>query len=138
MPNSGVGVTAKVELTGNFFVRDPGRTLRGNVRRMVESLAVELEKDVADEVASHAGSMPFYTGWTHDHIRGRAESVSGKQWGAWAVVSAFTADLGAEQAIRTKAAAATIERRWHPWRKVKQAVYRARTVISADLTEGMN
>ena len=75
--------------------------------------------------------------WTADSIVGRTESNSGKRWGTWAVVSANTAGMSKADAIRTKAAAATIERRWHPFRQVKSAVYRARPLIRANLTEGL-
>ena len=32
-----------VRFEGPFFTRDPGKTLRGNVRDMMEALAVEAE-----------------------------------------------------------------------------------------------
>jgi hypothetical protein len=132
-----MSVTTKVELSGNFFRRDPGKTFRQNVRAMLDDLAEEMEAAVKGEIAGRAGSMPGYTGWTHDHTVGRTESQSGKRWGTWAVVSANTNTMGASDAIRTKAAAATIERRWHPYRQVKSAVYRSRALIRANLAEGL-
>ena len=132
-----MNVTTKVELSGNFFKRDPGKTFRGNVRDMLDALASEMESIVQGEIAGRAGSMPGYTGWSHDHTVGRTESQSGKRWGTWAVVSANTNQMSAKDAIRTKAAAATIERRWHPYRQVKSAVYRSRALIRANLTEGL-
>jgi hypothetical protein len=131
-------VTAKVELAGDFFRRDPGKTLRGNVRSMLDALAAEMERVVRDEIAGHAGAMPRYTGWTTAHTVGRTESYSGKRWGTWAVVSANTQGMSARDATRTKAAAASIERRWHPYQRVKGAVYRSRALLRADLTEDLN
>ena len=55
----------------------------------------------------------------------------------WAAVGAVTSGMSAKDAIRTKAAAATIERRWGPYRRAKSAVYRSRALISADLTKGL-
>ena len=133
----GVSVTSKVQLEGDFFKRDPGKTFRMNVRDMLDDLAAWMEAEVQSQIGAHAGSMPGYTGWSREHTVGRTESVSGKRWGTWAVVSANTEGMDRKAAIRTKAAAATIERRWHPYRNVKSGVYRSRPIITANLTEGL-
>lgn len=132
-----MNVQTKVTLEGDFFRRDPGKTLRQNVRDMLDLLAEWMERDVRSEIAGHAGSMPRYSGWSWAHTRGRTVSESGKRWGTWARVSAYTGDLGAKDAIRTKAAAATIERRWHPYRAVRRDIYRMRPLLAADLTKGL-
>lgn len=132
-----MAVQTKVTLEGNFFRRDPGRTLRQNVREMNDKLAAWMEAEVREQVEAHASSMPFYTGWTARHVHGRNESVRGRQWDTWAVVSMFTTGMSASDAIRTQAAAATIESRWHPFRRVKSGVYRARPLITANLTKGL-
>ena len=132
-----VRVTSDVTLSGPFFTRDPGKTLRANTRDMMDALAAELEGEVRADIAGNAGSMPAYSGWSWAHTRGRTVSRSGKRWGTWARVSAYTGDLAAKQAIRTKAAAVTIERRWHPYRKARRSVYRARALLRADLTKGL-
>lgn len=127
-----------VQLEGDFFRHDPSKTLRGNIKDMLDALADEMEGLVKGEVASHAGSMPFYTGWSHDHVEGYTTSPNtGKRWGLWAAVGSVTAGMSKTDAIRTKAAAAGIERRWHPYRRVKGAVYRSRAVVSANLTKGL-
>ena len=134
----GVSVTSKVQLEGDFFKRDPGKTFRANVRDMLDELASWMEAEVRSDIASHAGSMPGYTGWSHGHTIGYTTSAkTGKRWGTWAAVGAVTAGMSAKDAIRTKAAAATIERRWHPYRNVKSGVYRSRPIITANLTEGL-
>ena len=136
MPEPPVKLTVATE--GPFFTRDPGKTLRQNVRDMMDQLAGWMEAEVRKQVTGHAGQMPHYTGWTAAHTIGRTESYSGKRWGTWAVVSANTDGMSARDAIRTKAAAATIERRWHPYRNVKSGVYRSRPILTADLTKGLN
>jgi len=130
-------VTSDVKLEGDFFRRDPGKTFRANVRDMLDELAEWMEAEVKGQIEGHAGEMPDYTGWSAAQTVGRTTSQSGKRWGTWARVSAFTGGMGATDAIRTKAAASTIERRWHPYRQVKSAVYRARPLITANLTEGL-
>jgi hypothetical protein len=130
-------VTTKVELQGDFFRRNPGKTLRQNVRDMLDGMAAWMEAEVAGEIESHASSMPGWTGWTRDHVVGRTHSNAGSRWGTWAVVSANTRAMDRDKAIRTKAAASTIERRWHPFRRVKSAIYRARPLIRANLTKGL-
>jgi hypothetical protein len=133
-------MTAKsaVTLEGPFFTRDPGKTLRANVRDMLDEMAAWMEIEVKTGIAVNAGSMPFYSGWSYDQTIGRTTSISGKRWGTWAVVSANTEGMDAKDAIRTKAAAATIERRFHPYRQVKSAIYRARPLLTADLTKGLD
>ncbi len=133
----GVAVTTRVQLEGNFFKRDPGKTFRANVRDMLDELAAWMESEVKGTIEANAGSMPRWSGWSRDHTVGRTESLSGRDWGTWAVVSANTSGMDARDAIRTKAAAATIERRWHPYRRVKQGIYRSRPIITANLTEGL-
>lgn len=131
-------VTVKVELDGNFFKRDPGKTLRTNIRNMLDALAPVLDQEVESQIRSHAGDMPFFTGFTAAHVVGYTTSAkTGKRWGTWMAVGLPTTGMNRAEAIRTKAAAATIERRFHPFRSVKSAVYRARPLLTADLTKGL-
>ena len=104
---------------------------------MMDDLAAEAERDIKGQIAGRAGSMPAYTGHTYDSIVGRTESLTGKRWGLTMVVSANTNGMGRAEAIRTKAAAATIERRWHVFRKTASAIRRARAVLGANLTKGI-
>ena len=129
--------TAKVELSGPFFTKDPGKTFRGNVRDMMDKLAEAMEDEVRRQIVSHEGQMPNWTGWSASRVRGRTKSVTGKRWGTTAVVSSYTADLNAKDAKRTKAAGVTIEARWHPYRSVKSGIYRSRPLLTADLAKGL-
>jgi len=135
----GVAVTTRVTLSGNFFTHDPGKTLYQNIGAMLDGLASEMQGVVRADIASHAGEMPQYSGWTTAHVFGYTQSVrTGKLWATWAAVGAVTAGMSKNDAIRTKAAAARIERRWHPFRRVKSAVYRSRAVLSADLAKNLD
>jgi hypothetical protein len=45
--------------------------------------------------------------------------------------------MDARDAIRTKAAASSVEGRFRPFRRVTSALRRSRAVLSANLTEGL-
>lgn len=133
-----VSLTTKVTLEGDFFSRDPVKSYRQNIRDMLEALSVEMEEQVKSQIGSHQGEMPRWSGWTHDHTKGYVTgAMSGRRWQYWAAVAAYTSGMSKADAIRTKAAAVTIEKRWHPYRNVKSGVYRARALISADLAKGL-
>lgn len=129
--------TVRVDFTGPFFERDPKKTLRQNIRTMLGALSEEMETDVKAQMDGKAGSIPSWTGWSRNHVVGRVESLSGKSWALTAVVSSNTAGMGRDDAIRTRAAAASIEARFHPFRRTTSRAKRARAVIVANLTAGM-
>jgi hypothetical protein len=137
LANDFTPVTVGVDFTGPFFTRDPKLTVRGNIRKMLDALSAEMERDVKNQMETRAASMPGWTGWSRDHVVGRTHSLGGKRWGLTAVVSANTNGMDRTDAIRTKAAAATIERRWHPFRRTAGRARRARAVITANLTAGL-
>ena len=128
-------VAVTLDLTGPFFERDPGKTVKGNIRKMMEGLAAEGERAVRAQIASH--TYPYGTGWTHDHAIGRVQSLTGKPWYLTAVISANTSGMDKKDAIRTKAAASSVERRYHPFRRVATAMRRSSAVLGANLTEGL-
>lgn len=112
------GRTAQtISLEGPFFEGDPAKTLAENIRDFLAKTAEEGEHDVKTQIQSVAGQMPHYTGWTTATVTGRVVSLKGKQWRKTAVVSTSTAGMSAKDAIRTKAAGSTIERRWHVFRR---------------------
>jgi len=129
--------TKSVAFSGPFFARDVRKTVRQNIRSLMQAVAEEGESAVRAEIQSHAGQMRHSTGHTAAHVRGRTKSLAGRQWEVSAVVSMDTRGMTAKEAIRTQAAAAGIERRWHPYRRVASALRRAKAVISADLTKGL-
>jgi hypothetical protein len=151
-----VNVTSKVTLDGAFFRHDPVKGYHQNIRDMLEALSHEMEKQVKGEIAGHQGAMPRSVGWSYEHTKGYVTSArTGRRWALWAAVGAVTAGMDKKDAIRTKAAVAGrhnpidkdgrnigvtpgIEGRFHPYRRVKSGVYRARALISADLAKGLN
>ena len=127
----------QIVLEGPFFTRDPRKTVKANIREMMERLAEEAEDAVQGDIAGHASQMPMWTGWTHDRVKGRVHSTKGKRWQGTMVVSANTEGMSAKDAIRTKAAGSGIEARWHPFRRVTTTIRRSKAVLSANLTEGL-
>lgn len=125
-----------ITLSGPFFSNDPDRLFDKNVVDMLDAVAAEQEREVRGQIASHAGQMPHYSGWSTEHVVGRVESLQGHQWHRHAVVSANTEGSSRRDSIRTRAAAAGIERRWHPFRRVATATRKA--IRDADLTKGMS
>lgn len=125
------------EVSGPFFTRDVRKTVRGNIHDMLERAAEAMQAEVRGEIASHAGQMPRYSGWSWAHTLGYTVSpYKGTHWALWAAVNAVTAGMDRETAIRTKAAAAGIERRWHPYRSVRRVA--RRVMATMDFTKGLN
>lgn len=134
-----MNIQQKVTYSGPFFTGSPSKTFYENLGDMLDQVAGEMEGMARSEISSHEGQMPYSIGWTEAHTFGYTRSPkTGKVWATWAAVGVPTTGMGKEQAIRTKAAAASIERRFHVFRNVKSAVYRMRALLRADLTKGMN
>ena len=105
---------------------------------MLDKLAEWMEEAARAGVAAGAGSMPGYTGYTRAHIKGYTISgKTGKKWKSWAAVGLPTEGMDKAQAIRTKAAGAIIEHRFHPFRRVKSGIYASRPIIQANLSRGL-
>jgi hypothetical protein len=129
---------AEVELSGPFFTRDPGKTIAQNVMDFEDTIAAYGQEKVRSAIVTRAGSMARWTGWTRDHVIGRTRaemSRGGRRWRTVAIVSANTDGMSRADAIRTKAAASSIERRWHPFRRASFAM-RAQ-VSRANFTKGI-
>lgn len=125
----------QITLEGPFFDRDPRKTLRRNMRELMAAVAKEAAISIRTDIRGRP--MPYSTGHTVGNIVGRTKSVTGKPWQVSAVISANTQDMSRKEAIRTKAAAASIERRWRPFRRTASAIRRSRAVLSANLTKGL-
>lgn len=136
-----------VTLEGPFFTKDPGKTLRGNVRDLMDALAESGEHDVEGVVDAHITPHPWYE-------RGRTESLAGKQWDDWARISPDTRGMSAAEAVRTMAILAGrhngtgtdgrdrgttkgVEPQWHPYGNARRNIFRARALLTADLTRGL-
>ena len=127
----------RVDFKGPFFIRDPSKTFRANVRDFMDAVAAEGERDVRQQIEARRGSMKHYTGHTAEHVRGRTKSLAGKRWAVTAVVGMDTSGMDRKQAIRTQDAAASVESRFHPLRRTTAAIKRGRAAQMANLTKGL-
>ena len=115
----------RVELDGPFFTRDVRRTVRQNITEFEEAIAAYGQERARGALAGKRGAIPRWTGWTHGRIIGRTQAEmrrGGKAWQVTAVVSANTDQLGRREAIRTKAAASSIEGRFGIFRRTTFAI----------------
>ena len=138
-----VSLIGKVELSGDFFTRDPGATLRHNVADMMDALA-----DWMDEEA-RAGMAVSGSREALAHTRGYSTSVrTSKHWRVSAAANIVNEGMEPKEAIRvmakvygrTKGKHGTtvgIEKRYHPFRRVRSGVYRSRPIIQANLAKGI-
>lgn len=129
-----------VDLSGPFFQRDPGLTLRGNIERMMEGLAEEGERLVRTDLGRGEGQrypLGLGLGRVRQHAIGRVRSLQGKKWRASAVISVNNSGLTQKQGIKLMAAASYLESRLHSFRRTSSAVRRARAVVTANLAAGL-
>lgn len=130
-----------IDFSGPFFTnRDPGETILQNMRKMFDALAKEGEAAARQNMsAGSASRSPIReTGdRVADHIIGRTTSVVGRQWVSAAVVSVNTEGLEARQAISVMAAGSYLEGRTHSIRTVASSIRKARAILSANLTAGL-
>jgi len=119
----------QIDLSGPLFKADPKKTLRENMRRMLQGLAEEGEEAVRQ-------GWPVLTGAGREGTKGRVASLSGKPWQLTAVISAQHVydwpNGGAKQYRGGKA-----EARRHMFSRAAGALRRARAVLAADLTKGL-
>jgi hypothetical protein len=126
------GAKSNITFSGPFFRFEPGDVVRSNIRQMLNQMADEGEREVQAAIATAPLRHP--TGWTRSHVMGRTKALAGKPWAVTAVVGMNPMGLDAKKAIRTQAAGATVERLYHPFRRVTAALKR---FMRADLTKGM-
>lgn len=128
---------AKVQLTGPLFAPDAGVRLGLNIRKMMEAVAAE-----GDAVAS--ARSPRKTGALVGGIVGRARSESGRPWMLTAVVSGTHAYSWRDKGARGFTGRAQAEyhggkaeARYRMFRATTQQLQRARAVLAANLTAGL-
>lgn len=135
-----MAVKLEVDLSGPFFTRNPGLTLRGNIARMMEGIASEGERLVRQDLArgeSARATIRRLGDRVSGHAIGRVTSLSGKHWLATAVLSVNNRGYSRAQGISLMAAASSLESRQHSFRRVAQAIRRSRVILNANLTAGL-
>lgn len=134
-------VKTTVELTGPFFQRDPKKTFRHNVRRMLQGLADESQKSIRGAFDAGASSrLPIARipgDRVADHVIGRVRALGGRPWALTAVVSVNNRGWSPQQGISLMAAASRVEHVVHAFRDVASQIRSSRAVLGANLTEGL-
>lgn len=118
-----------IDLSGPLFTRDPKKTVRQNIRRMLEGLAQEGERTVQSQ-------FPVYTGAGRAGVRGRVASLGGKPWHLNAVVSqthVYDWPNGGSAQYR----GGKLERRIGMFRRTASAMRRSRAVLGANLVRDL-
>lgn len=136
-----MSIKTSVEMTGPFFQHDPAKTLRGNIRLMMAAVAEEGAEAVIAGLQSGEGDRaPIYElgDRVSDHVRGRVQSLSGKNWAATAVISVNNSGLSRQAGMSLMAAASFVEGRVHAFRRATTKLRNARAVNRAELAKGLS
>lgn len=135
-------IKTTIDLSGPFFSRDPRKTFRENVRVLMDAVAAEGERDVRSALQSGEGrrrpvSAGVLPARVSAHAIGRTSSISGKRWAVTAVVSVRNRGMSKRQGTALMAAAASLERRFHPFRRTTSRLRKSRAVNQAELSRGL-
>lgn len=127
-----------IELAGPFFEKDPAKTIRANIRDLLEQLARRMEQDVRD----HSPTGP--TGNFREGITGRVASLSGRPWFLSAVVSqqhvypwGERGTQGGPANARAQYRGGKLEAKYHMFRRTASRARGMREVLSAELVKGL-
>lgn len=134
-------IATSIDKTGPFFTHDPAKTFRQNARVMLEAVAAEGQEDVRVQLRageSTRAPINLLRDRVADHAIGRVRSLSGKRWALTAVISVNNSGFSRREGISLMAAAASVERRFHPFRRTASRLRSARAVNQAELAKGMN
>jgi hypothetical protein len=142
-------VTARIDLSGPLFQRDPEKTINDNIRDMLRGVADEGERVAKAQLQPESQRVARAT-------VGRVAAISGKPWHMNAVVSVSpdATHLDAQHAIQVMAIAAGrhkpitsagrnigttqgIEPRKHIFRRLAYELRSARAILAANLTKGI-
>lgn len=134
--------TTTIDVSGPFFTKNIEATLAANARTMMAALAAEGERDVVAQLRSGQSTRdPIAALADHvaDHAKGRVRGVqTGTAWKLHAVISVNNIGFSKEEGTSLMAAAATVEREIHAFRRTTSRLKRARAAQIAELTKGLN
>lgn len=153
------GVSLSVDLSGPFFERDPGKTLRGNIEQMMAGTAREGERTARESFRAGEGArapISYGQGRVADHVIGRVVSRIGRKWRASAVISVNTLHGFSQRDARAIMAAGAgrhaptssagrgghgiakgAEQQDHVMRNLARSLRSSRAILTANLTKGI-
>jgi hypothetical protein len=128
---------ARITFSGPLFSADADKTLRQNIRRMMQGIA-----DEGAEVAK--ARSPRRSGAFIDGIEGRTQGVRGNKWALTAVVSQThvypwhnKGARGFSGRAQAEYRGGKVEQRYRIFRAVTSQLRAARAVMAANLTKGL-
>jgi len=133
--------TTTIELDGPFFVGDPAKTFRQNIRAFMDEVAAQGEADVKAQLAVGAASrapiraLPAQR--VADYVRGRTTSLAGRRWAVTAVVSVNNSGFSPRQGISLMAAASEVERQTGAFRRTSSRLRKVARRAEAVLLKGI-
>lgn len=134
--------SVEVDLSGPFFEKNPGETIRQNIERLMGSIAkagvAEVRRGFAQNQVSRA-PISRLGDRVADHIIGRTfarPSEGGRRWHASGVIQVYNEGLSDVQSRSLMAAAASIEGRQNVIRKATREI--GQRLRQIDLTEGLD
>jgi len=133
--------TTAIKLDGPFFVGDPARTFRANIRAFMDEVAAQGAADVRAQLAVGASNrrpiraLPATR--VGDHVRGRTSALSGRRWAVTAVVSVNNSGWSQAQGISVMAAASRVEGQTGAFRRTASRLRRLARRAEAVLLKGI-
>lgn len=125
-----------IEFSGPFFTKDPAKTFRQNIRAMMDVIAEDGQRDVYARIAA-IPPRGVDTGRTRSNVVGRTKNRAGKRWAVTAVVGVLNEGFTQREAVSLMAGAASIEGRFHPFRRAAADIRRFRRDMEQHLLDGL-
>lgn len=130
--------SARVSFSGPLFAPDADKTLRENIRRMMQAMADE-------GAATVQARSPRYTGAFIAGVKGRTQAVKGNKWALTAVVSQThvypwknKGARGFSGRSQAEYRGGKVEARYRMFRAVTNMLRSGAKALKADLTKGLN
>lgn len=130
-----------IDTKGPFFTKDVRKTLRANIKDLMNAIAAEGEADVVAQLRSGEGGRKPMRGIAparvSGHVHGRTASLSGKPWQVTAVVSVNNSGFSRKQGITLMAAASKVEGQTHAFRRTTGRLRRSQKANTSELLKGL-
>lgn len=131
---------ATFDMSGPFFQVDPGKTMLENVHTMMTGIANEGAAMARTNLMAGSGRRALVRltdDRVADHVIGRTRSLAGAEWQTAAVVQVSKEGLDRAAATSLMAAGSYVEGSTRGIRKATTQIRRARAILNANLTKGL-
>ncbi len=134
----------KIDTSGPFFTKNPGKTFRANARSMLRAMAVEAEESIVSNLkSSDGGRAPISAGVKPAHVSGHVRAgvphTPGKSQTGVIKVNVYVPNFGfsAKQGRALMAAYSRVEAKTRIFRRTTSALRRARSLNVGELLKGL-